>query len=241
MRAVISILAALMTTLLAPTAWAQTTPTTFIFSTSSDDYTVSPTFSNVDSFAIRVEIESPLQVGVYNNPQIVSVDYEVTGDLEMGTPSGFPSFALEREITGEEFYAQGSSLSFEIAANAVLEDGVQAAELVGGGLVLLFNAREIDNGRFHPALLQLNADGTGSIRNSNNIVTLNPLNEVAQGAEYITELTYDTGNTTLMALPVVSPPPPDDPPSPLGSSGGAVNLWMTLMLGILAGLRRRRD
>jgi len=35
----------------------------------------------------------------------------------------FTTFVLERDISGTEFYGQGSSLSFEISPNAVLSDG----------------------------------------------------------------------------------------------------------------------
>jgi hypothetical protein len=79
-----------------------------------------------------------------------------------------------------------------------LSDGVQVSELVGDGVVLTFNAREIDNGRFHPALFELSADGTGRIQNSDNIHTLDPLNEVDFGEEYITDLMFDPGNTTVI-------------------------------------------
>ena len=128
-------------------------------------------------------------------------------DLEPGTPSGFPSFDLQRSITGTEFYAQGSSLSFEVDAAAILEDGIQVAELVGNAVVLEFDGREIDTGRFHPAILQLNANGTGILQNSNNT----PNSDF--GEEYITDLSFDPGNLT-----VLNRPPPVTPGS--GSGGG---------------------
>jgi hypothetical protein len=169
-----------------------------ILKTANGDFQVTNTFSNVDIFRIRVEIAAPLAAGVYNNPDIVTVKYQVMGDLVPGTPSGFPAFDLQRAISGAEFYAQGSSLNFEISDTAVLSDGVQVSELVGDGVVLTFNAREIDNGRFHPALFELSADGTGRIQNSDNIHTLDPLNEVDFGEEYITDLMFDPGNTTVI-------------------------------------------
>jgi hypothetical protein len=169
-----------------------------ILTTANSDFQISNTFSDVDIFNIRVEIAAPLVVGVYNNPDIINVTYQVMGNLVPGTPSGFPAFNLERSISGTEFYAQGSSLSFEISPTAVLTDGIQVAELVGDGVVLTFNAREIDNGRFHPALFELNTDGTGRIQNSNNIHTLDPLNEVDFGEEYITDLMFDPGNMTVI-------------------------------------------
>jgi len=175
-------------------AYAQTTT----LSISSSDFQVTPTFNDVDFFTLDIEIDAPLAIGVYDNPDIVRVTYQVTGVLTNSTPSGFPRFDLQRSITGAEFYAQGSSLNFEIDAAASLVDGVQIAELVGSGVVLEFNGREVDNGRFHPALLQLNADGTGMIQNSNNTPTLDPLVEVDFGEEYITNLTFDAGNLTVL-------------------------------------------
>ena len=177
-----------------------------VLTTANGDFQLTNTFSDVDVFNIRIEIAAPLAPGVYSDPNIVDVTYQVMGNLVPGTPSGFPAFNLERSMSGTEFYAQGSSLNFEISPTAVLSDGVQVAELVGAGVVLTFNGREIDNRRFHPALFELNADGTGRIQNSNNIHTLDPLNELDFGEEYITELMFDPGNTTVIAGTVVVPP-----------------------------------
>ena len=196
------------------------------------DFQISNTFSNVDIFNIRVEIAAPLAAGVYNNPDIIDVTYQVMGDLVPGTPSGFPAFNLQRSMSGTEFYAQGSSLSFEISPTAVLTDGVQVAELVGAGVVFTFNAREIDNRRFHPALLELNADGTGRIQNSNNIHTLDPLNEVEFGEEYITDLMFDPGNTTVITSPC--------PCDPGGGSGSVVAPELLMMLTLFSIFRRQR-
>ncbi|MEO1035433.1 MAG: hypothetical protein AAFX44_07735 [Pseudomonadota bacterium] len=211
----------------ASAANAQTT----LLSLSSDNFQVTTVFSNVDEFQFDIEIDGALQPGVYNNPPLERVTYSVTGELVAGTPSGFPAFALQRDMDGAEFYAQGSSLSFEVAATAVLTDGVQIAELVGNDVVFTFNGREIDNGRFHPALLELRADGTGRIQNSNNIVEDNPLLEVTFGQEYITDLAFDAGNTTLLTEPA--------PPPTFGSGGGSGALsvlWVILLL-IAAGMR----
>lgn len=162
-------------------------------------FQVTNTFSNVDLFAIHVEIDAPLAAGVYNNPDIVMVSYHVIGDLAPGTPSGSPAFDLQRGgMFGTTFYDQGGSLNFEISDTAVLSDGVQVSELVGDGIVLTFNGREIDIGSFHPALFELSANGTGRIQNSNNIPTLDPLIEVNFGEEYITDLMFDPGNTTVI-------------------------------------------
>jgi len=187
--------------LLALVALLGTSPAcAFQLTLSSQSFQTTPAFSQVTDFAFTIDIDAPLAPGAFVNPAVVSVDYRVSGTLEPGTPSGFSSFALQRTMTGTEFYTQGSSLSFEISPNAVLSDGLQVAELVGAGIVLTFNGREIDTGRFHPALLELNADGTGRIQNSNNVPSLNPLVEVDFGEEYITDLAFDPGNLTIVAV-----------------------------------------
>ncbi|MFT5488752.1 MAG: hypothetical protein ACI9MU_003680, partial [Alphaproteobacteria bacterium] len=100
-----------------------------------------------------------------------------------------------------DFYSQGSALSFGVSALADLSDGLQVSELVGVDPVFLFNGREVGTGRYHPALFQLNADGTGSIRNSDNFGGTNPSSgmvvDVEFGEEYITELTFDASRLTL--------------------------------------------
>ena len=163
-----------------------------------NDFIVTNEFSDVDTFSIDIQFAVPLTRGSFLDPDITNVTYRVSGNLVAGTPSGFPAFALERIMTGDEFYAQGSSISFEIAANAVLSDGVQVAELAGNGLVFTFNGKEIGNGRFHPTLFELNSDGTGMMQNSDNIIVEVPLQQVAFGSEYINTLTFDPGNTTLL-------------------------------------------
>jgi len=195
-------IAFLLSIALASAANAQT----MTLATSNADYQVTNLFSDVGVFTITVVINAPLAAGVYNNPDIISVNYQVSGTLTPGTPSGFPAFALSRDISGTEFYAQGSSLHFQISPAAVLQDGVQVAELVGNDIVLSYNAREIDNGRFHPALFELRANGTGRIQNSDNIVSEDPFQQVNFGDEYITDLAFDPGNTTLItgATPNVS-------------------------------------
>ncbi len=216
-------------------AFANANAQTMILSTSNSDYQVTPVFSDVGAFSIDVEIDAPLAPGVYIDPPIIRVTYQVTGVLEAGTPSEFPSFDLQRNISGEVFYEQGSSLRFEIAQNAVLSDGVQAIELVGGGTVLTYNAREVDNERFHPALLELNANGTGRIQNSDNIPTLDPLLEVAFGEEYITDLAFDPGNTTLIIDPNAAPPRKSG-----GGSSSPLMLAVLVLLGLLVWTFQRR-
>ncbi len=186
----------------------------FLLEFTASDFARTPVFSNVVQFDFVLDIAGPLATGVYNNPTINFVDYEVNGSLA-ATPSGFPAFALKRPenggtLTGAEFYAQGSSLNFEIAASANLSDGLQVNELVGSDPVFVFNGREIDTGRYHPALFELNADGTGRIQNSNNqSVVPNPANgqmvNVDFGDEYITDLTFNPSQLTL-AAPVPLPP-----------------------------------
>ena len=211
---------------------AQTTRIAF----DNTDFVVTPAFNNVPLFSFEIEINEPLEPGVYDDPELVRVFYTVTGDLN-NTPSGFPAFELRREISGTEFYDQGSSLRFEVGANAVLTDGVQVAELSGADIVFTFNGREIDNGRFHPALLELRADGTGLLQNSDNIISNSPLQQVDFGEEYITELRFDAGNLTLMTA---VDPPADDPPALVSGSGSLSPLSLLVMLALGAGLWLRR-
>ncbi len=169
----------------------------FTISFSNSDFTVAPVFSSVILFSFSIEIDEPLQTGVYSNPNLQQVNYNAFGFLVPGTPSGFSSFNLIRNISGVDFYAQGSSLNFEISATADLTDGLQASELVDTGNIFTFNGREIDNGRYHPALVELNSDGTGRLQNSNNIHTLDPLIVADFGEEYITDLSFDPSSLTL--------------------------------------------
>ena len=201
----------------------------FLLSFSSSDFGTTPTFSNVQNFTFAIEIGEALEHRAYVNPIITGVDYSVSGSLAAGTPSTFPAFLLNRPengnppFPGTEFYAQGSSLQFEIAAAADLTDGLQVSDLtilsdftlpslfnpdpllssITGATnpVLVFNGREIQNttgfSRFHPALFVLNSDGSGSIRNSNNVVNLNGFTEIPFNSEYVTELSFNPATTTL--------------------------------------------
>lgn len=178
---------------------------------SDSDFITSPQFSNVQTFSFSIEIQGGLSAGgSYSNPALVGVDYSVFGTLA-ATPSGFSAFNLLRDIGGAEFYNQGSSLQFDIAASADLSDGLQFSELAGSGTVFTFNGREVGTGRYHPALLQLNSDGTGSIRNSNNFGGINPgsmqMVDVDFGEEYITNLSFDPANLTLASAAAVVPLP----------------------------------
>jgi hypothetical protein len=168
------------------------------------DFGLNPTFSDVQTFEFTIEVEGPLRRGAFLDPALVGVVYHVFGELE-STPSGFSTFNLHRTIGGAEYYQQGSSLQFEIAASANFADGLQASELVGDVGVFVFNGREVGTGRYHPALFELNADGTGLIRNSNNMGGVNPgsmqIVDVDVGDEYVTELSFDPETLTLAPEP----------------------------------------
>ncbi len=170
---------------------------------SSVDFGTTPAFNNVQTFSFLIDIAGPLAPGVYSDPTLNGVEYSVSGSLPSGSPSGFPAFNLQRTITGADFYAQGSSLNFEISGGADLSDGLQVSELAGAGPVFTFDGREVGTGRYHPALLVLNSDGTGSIRNSNNMGGINPSSmqvvDVDFGEEYITDLTFVPRELTLAA------------------------------------------
>ena len=186
------------------------------------DFGLTPTFSNVQTFEFSIDVAGPLAPGVYDDPLLSGVEYHVRGTLDT-TPSGFPAFNLIRSIGGAEFYSQGSSLSFEISSSANLADGLQVSELVGGASAFVFDGREVGTGRYHPALFELNLDGTGLIRNSNNMGGINPGSmeevDVQIGDEYVTALSFDP---SLLTLAVPEP---------------ATGLLMSLGLALL-GVRR---
>ena len=168
----------------------------------ASDFGLTPTYSNVVTFEFFIRLTGLVSAGTsYSNPELDGIDYHVFGQLD-NTPSGFPAFNLIRAIGGEEFYTQGSSMSFEVDAGADLSDGLQVSELVGDEIVFEFNGREVGTGRYHPALVQLNADGTGRIQNSNNFGGINPgsgeLVDVDFGEEYITDLTFSPATLTLI-------------------------------------------
>lgn len=171
----------------------------FLIEFESADFSTNSTFSSVEEFSFAIDLDTPLQTGSLIDPPLKTIEYKVRGSLMAGTPSGFPAFNLERTLTGTEFYEQGSSLRFEIAPTTNLEDGLQVSELEDTeDPVFIFNGREIDNGRFHPPVLELNSDGTGSIQNSNNIPSVEPPQEVDFGEEYVTELSFDPTEVTLV-------------------------------------------
>jgi hypothetical protein len=168
----------------------------------ASDFGLNPTFNDVHTFEFSININLAINAGTnYVNPELNGVDYHVSGTLA-NTPSGFPAFNLVRSIGGAEYYTQGSSLAFAVDAAADLSDGLQVSELVGAATVFEFDGREVDTGRYHPALFQLNADGTGMIQNSNNSGGINPGSgeevDVDYGEEYITELSFNPSALTLI-------------------------------------------
>jgi len=199
----------------------------------SDFSGITEVFSGVENFNFSLDVVDPLVAGtVYNNPTLNGAIYQVFGDLDQANvPSGFPQFNLQRTIGGQEYFDQGSSLNFEVAAGANLADGLQASELVddGSGLIFEINAREVDTGRFHPPLFQLFADGTGRIQNSNNLGGINPVNgievDVDFGDEFVTEFTFAASSLTLATATSAVPEP------------SSIAL---LMIAGVAGLARRR-
>lgn len=171
------------------------------------DFAVNPEFNALNTFDFAIGINEPLVAGgVYSNPALSEIDYDIFGVLDDPTPSGFGSFNLQRTIVGNEFYTQGSSLNFSILGNADLSDGLQLAELAadGSGLIFSFNGREVGTGRYHPALLELFSDGIGSLRNSNNTGGINPGNnmevDVDFGEEYIVNLAFSP-SLTVATIP----------------------------------------
>jgi hypothetical protein len=197
----------------------------FVISFEASDFGLAPVFSNVQTFAFSIDIAGPLTAGTtYSKADVNSVDYNVFGALGT-TPSGFPAFNLVRSITGVDFDAQGSSLSFTVAVGANLTDGLQVSDLVGD---FIFDGREVDTGRYHPALVELRSDGTGRIQNSNNFgdTVLNPssneLVNVNFGEEYITDLTFNASTLTLADAPAAIPVPPVGLPLMLLGAMGVV-------------------
>ena len=87
-----------------------------------------------------------------------------------------------------------------------MHDGLQVADLAGPDPVFVFNAREVNTGRYHPPLIELNSDGTGRILNSNNTGGINPANnqfvDVDFGEEYITDLIFNATTYTLANITI---------------------------------------
>jgi hypothetical protein len=192
----------------------QTTKADILISFSDADFASTDTFNIISQFNFNFRLDEDLVAGgVYNDPNIKSLDYFVRGDLRpQGSPSGFPGFALSRSMDGSEFYnlSPESSFSFSVSSTADLSDGLQLSELVdlGGGEILRLNAREFDQnpGRYHPPIFTLKNDGTGVLWNANNKSQfINPgsgrLVDVAKGEEYISDLTFNPSAVTFASVP----------------------------------------
>ncbi|MEM9478166.1 MAG: hypothetical protein AAGA58_00745 [Verrucomicrobiota bacterium] len=197
----------------------------FVLSFSSADFGTSPVFSSVTTFNFVIDIAGPLQPGLYADPAINAIEYNVSGSLAPGTPSLFSGFVFQlshltapppagpESIPGSLFYSlnggavPGQTLRFEVAAGADLTNGLQVDELedLGGGVVFIFNGRETGEGsnpgRYHPTYLELRSNGTGLLQNADNSGGLNPqtnqIVDVAFGEEYITNLTFSPSAFTL--------------------------------------------
>ena len=170
------------------------------------DFGLTPVFNNMQTFEFEFRIAGNMEVGVYDDPTLVGVNYHVFGQLPDDTPSGFNAFDLRRTIGGAEYYTQGSSLNFEIGAGFDPLDGLQFSELVGGtDPIFVLNAREVGTGRYHPPLVELHSNGTGRMQNSNNFGGINPstglMVDVDFGEEYITDLAFTPANFTLGTVP----------------------------------------
>lgn len=194
----------------------------FVLSFQASDFETAPEFSNVTTFDFETSISGILQPGVYSDPTIQTIEYNVSGSLDI-TPSGFPGFGFQlshliapppaapTSILGSLFYSlnptapAGDRLSFEVLDTVDLSDGLQVSELAGTGsdVVFRFNGREVDTGRYHPVFIELRADGTGILQNANNTGGDNPQDgfvgdiDVDFGEEYITNLTFDPATLTI--------------------------------------------
>lgn len=193
----------------------------FVVGFSASDFGTSPVFSMVSTFAFEIDIDAPLQAGLYSDPSITNIQYSVSGSLDT-TPSGFPAFAfnlsdlpsLGSPISGGQFYGlnpssvAGQTLRFEVMPSADLSDGLQVSELedLGDGVVFRFNGREEGTGRYHPVFLELMSDGSGRIQNADNMGGDNPSDgspdeiDVGFGEEYITDLSFNPSTLTI-AIP----------------------------------------
>ena len=180
----------------------------FIIEFSNTDFVINPNVNRLRDFDFRLEVADDLVAGLlYEDPPITSVQYSIFGILDTDpTPSEFPAFDLQRgPLLNAEFYGQGSSFDIEIMAGADLTDGIQLAELT----TFVFNGRVINTGRYHPTLIQLFSDGTGSIQNSNNTGGVNPGNGLVVDVDFAEEYHVDlTASTSLtISTPAAIPEP----------------------------------
>ena len=126
----------------------------FTIAFSNADFGTSPVFSNVQTFNYDIDLGEPLTSGLFADPTINTIEYNVSGSLAT-TPSGFSGFNFQlshlvapppagpTSILGSLFYAlngtptPGQTLRFQVSATANLSDGLQVSELedLGGGVV----------------------------------------------------------------------------------------------------------
>ena len=180
-----------------------------ILTISDDDFAISSVYNDVASFNFAITLAGTIVPGeTYVNPPLKNVSYTVVGVLDEPTPSGFPGFSLVREnIDGDSFYSLSAdaALSFSVSPTANLADGLQLSELVGASDVLYFNAREFNQapGRYHPPILRLNADGSGSLANANNQSDVpNPPPPVGSGMLVDVEIGEEYSVTLTASLPL---------------------------------------
>lgn len=214
-----------------------------VFTISSSDYFRLPVFNNINSFLFEITIAGTIVPGgTYTNPPLVGVNYSVNGSLAPGsTPSGFTGFALVRTIGGAEFYnlSPESGLSFAVSPTADLSDGLQVSELVGTTDVLVLNAREFNQspGRYHPPILRLNADGSGSLANADNESTFpNPPPPTGSGLI----VNVEVGDEYIVNL---SGTPPIDLTGPISAPSAArvpIVAFPLVIAVIVIGIRRIR-
>lgn len=181
-------------------AGSQDAEGSIVFDFDLTDFSHTDVVSDIRIMDFVIDLDATLAPGVFVDTAVNQIDYRIFGVLVPGTPSGFPAFDLNRTIVGNDFYTQGGSMRFAIAAGADLTDGLQVSDLVDNGVDPVFelNAREVLTGRFHPAHLRLFGDGTGILQNSNNVPN-GMIGEIAAGAEYVTNLNFAPATFTLVA------------------------------------------
>lgn len=229
-----------------------------VISFNSSDVVIGGTpVGNVQFWEFDIDLSAPLILGANANPGINTVDYQVSGSLDSGNPSGFPAFILRSEdinpgnapVTGTQFYNNGALIDFIISAGADLSDGLQVSELDllpdqgypapvdDNGAVFVLNAREDGTGRYHPPIVIFRNDGTGQILNSNNTGVNGQTGRdiVAQdglffGNEYITDFSFDANLLTLIDAPI-------DVASPVPVPGSLL-LLLSGLLGIVVARKK---
>ena len=119
----------------------------FVLTFDSSDFGITNTFNQITQFNFEISIAAALTPGgVYIDPALNSVNYNVNGVLPNSTPSGFTGFGLVRTISGADFYnlSPEASIEFTILPGANLSDGLQLNELAGASTIFTLNARELN-------------------------------------------------------------------------------------------------